>query len=150
ARLEIEETYKQHPEIEDEEIRQPIVIVGQGRSGTTLLQNLLNADPDNGAPLHWEMVFPCPPPDAATYETDPRMERAHALIDQWNRVTPTFATMHEFAGGIPMEDCVTMAMNFMAITWMDCFGQVPSYDAYMVQQDIRPALRWLERVLKLL
>src|SRR5262249_31129029 len=131
-------------------IRQPIIIVGQGRSGTTLLQNLLNAHPDNGAPLHWEMVFPCPPPDAATYETDQRIEQAHALIDQWNRVTPEFQSMHEFAGGIPMEDCVSMAMNFMSITWMDCFGQVPSYDAYVMRQDIRPTLRWLERVLKLL
>ncbi len=150
ARLQIEDAYSKHPEIEDETITQPIVIVGQGRAGTTLLQNLSNAHPDNGAPLHWEMVFPCPPPEAATYDTDPRIEKAHALIDQWNRVTPTFASMHEFAGGIPMEDNVTMAMNFMSITWMDCFGQVPSYDAYVMQQDIRPTLRWLERVLKLL
>jgi hypothetical protein len=150
ARLEIEEAYKQHPEIEDERIVQPMVIVGQGRSGTTLLQNLLNAHPDNGAPLHWEMVFPCPPPEAATYETDPRIEKAHALIDQWNRVTPTFASMHEFAGDIPMEDIVIQAMNFMAPTWLDCMGQIPSYDAWVFQQPVEPTLRYLERVLKLL
>lgn len=150
ARLQIEETYKRHPEIADEKIVQPFIIVGQGRSGTTLLQNLLDAHPDNGAPQHWEMVFPCPPPEAATYQTDPRIEKAHKLIDQWNRVTPTFASMHEFAGGIPMEDCVSIAMNFMSVTWMDTFGQVPSYDAYIWQQPVEPALRWLERVLKLL
>jgi len=150
ARLRIEDTYKQHPEIADETITQPLIIVGQGRSGTTLLQNLLNAHPENGAPLHWEMVYPCPPPEAATYHTDPRIEAAHALIDQWNRVTPEFASMHEFAGRIPMEDNVTMAMNFMAPTWLDCMGQVPSYDAYIFSQPVEPGLRWLERVLKLL
>jgi Sulfotransferase family len=150
ARLQIEDTYKKHPEIADEQITQPFIIVGQGRSGTTLLQNLLDSHPDNGAPLHWEMVFPCPPPEAATYRTDPRIDKAHQLIDQWNRVTPTFASMHEFAGGIPMEDCVTMAMNFMSPTWLDTFGQIPSYDAYIFQRPVEPALRWLERVLKLL
>src|SRR5262245_18819361 len=41
ARLQIEQTYKEHPEIDDEEIRQPIIIIGQGRSGTTLLHKLL-------------------------------------------------------------------------------------------------------------
>jgi hypothetical protein len=150
ARLQVEDTYKRHPEIADEKIVQPFIIVGQGRSGTTLLQNLLNAHPDNGAPLHWEQVFPCPPPEAATYETDPRIEKAHALIDQWNRVTPTFASMHEFAGGTPMEDIVIMSMNFMAPTWLDCMGQIPSYDAYIFQQPVEPALRYVERVLKLL
>ncbi len=150
ARLQIEETYTRHPEIADEQITQPLIIVGQGRSGTTLLQNLLNSHPDNGAPLHWELVLPCPPPESATYQTDARIEKAHKLIDQWNRVTPTFAAMHEFAGTIPMEDNVTMAMNFMSPTWLDCMGQVPSYDAYIFQQPVEPALRWLERVLKLL
>ncbi len=150
ARLQVEDTYKRHPEIADEEIVQPIIIVGQGRSGTTLLQNMLGAHPDNGVLMHWEMIFPCPPPEAATYETDPRIEKANALVDQWNRVTPTMASMHELAGDVPFEDCVPMAMNFMALSWMDCLGQVPSYDAYMMKRDIEPALRYHERVLKLL
>jgi len=150
ARLQVEDTYKRHPEIADEEIHQPIVIIGQGRSGTSLLQNVLAAHPDNGVLMHWEMVFPCPPPEKATYEIDPRIEKAHELIDQWNRVTPTMASMHELSGRVPFEDCVLMAMNFGAISWMDCLGQVPSYDAYIMAQDVEPALRYHERVLKLL
>ena len=150
ARLQIEDTYKQHPEIALQVIKQPFVIVGQGRSGTTLLQNLLNAHPDNGAPLHWELVFPCPPPEASTYRTDPRIAKAHALIDQWNRVTPTFASMHEFDSRLPMEDNIAMGMNFTSPTWMGVMGQIPSYDAYIFQQPAEPALRYLERVLKLL
>jgi hypothetical protein len=150
ARLQIEDTYKRHSEIEDEEIVEPIIIVGQGRSGTSLLQNVLGAHPDNGVLMHWEMVFPCPPPEREKYATDPRIAKADALIDQWNRVTPTMPSMHELRGYMPFEDCVVMAMNFMAISWMDCLGQVPSYDAYIMQQDIEPALLWHKRVLKLL
>ena len=65
-------------------------------------------------------------------------------------MTPTFASMHEFAGGIPMEDIVIQAMNFMAPTWLDCMGQIPSYDGWVFQQPAEPTLRYLERVLKLL
>jgi hypothetical protein len=150
ARLQVEDTYKRHPEIADEQIKQPMIIIGQGRSGTTLLQNVLGAHPDNGVLMHWEMMFPCPPPEKATYGADPRIEKADKLIDQWNRVTPTFPSMHELRGYVPFEDCILLAMNFMALSWMDCLGQVPSYDAYMMQQDIEPALRYHERVLKLL
>jgi len=150
ARLRVEETYKRHPEIADQQITQPMIIIGQGRSGTSLLQNVLGHHPDNGVLMHWEMVFPCPPPEAATYESDPRIAVADGLIDQWNRVTPTMPSMHELRGYMPFEDCILMAMNFGALSWMDCLGQVPSYDAYIMGQDIEPHLRYHERVLKLL
>lgn len=150
ARLQIAEAYKRHPEIENEEIVQPIFIVGQGRSGTSFLQNVLAEDPDNGAPRHWESMFPCPPPEKATYFSDPRIEKAHKLIDQWNRVTPTMPSMHEFAGHIPFECTAILAIAFMAPTWLDCLGQVPSFDAYYWKQDTVPSLRYHKRVLKLL
>jgi hypothetical protein len=150
ARLQIEDTYKRHPEIEDEEIVQPIIVVGQGRSGTSFLINMLAANPDNGALLHWEAMFPCPPPEKSSYHTDPRIKKAHRLIDQWNRVTPTIASMHEFAGHVPMEDCLILALNFMAPSWFGSLGQTAQYDAYMANQDIDPALRYHRRVLKLL
>jgi uncharacterized protein YneF (UPF0154 family) len=150
ARLQIEDTYKRHPEINDEQIRQPIIIVGQGRSGTSFLQNLLAADPDNGTLMHWEMMFPCPPPEKASYKTDPRIDKADKLVNQLNRVIPTMESMHELRGYMPFEDSVIMSINFMAPTWMDTIGQVPSYDAYIFQQDTSPAFRYHQRVLKLL
>ncbi|MET0658064.1 MAG: sulfotransferase, partial [Steroidobacteraceae bacterium] len=47
-RLRVEEEYRLHPEIADEQIEKPLLIIGQGRSGTSALQNLLSADPQNG------------------------------------------------------------------------------------------------------
>lgn len=150
ARLQIEDTYKRHPEIGDERIDSPIIIVGQGRSGTSFLENLLMQDPDNGVMRHWEAVYPCPPPEAATYHSDPRIAQAHAAIDQWNRVVPELASMHEFAADIPIDDCLMHAMNFMAPAWFISLGQVPSYDAYMATVPQEPALEYEKRVLKLL
>lgn len=150
ARLQIEETYKRHPEIDQEIIRQPIIVVGQGRSGTSLLTNVLAHDPNNGALMQWQATFPCPPPETASLATDPRIEQAHRLIEQWIRVTPTLATMHEFRGDLPMECTQILALAFRSQTWFDCLGQVPAYDRYMGGQDPDLALAYHERVLKLL
>jgi Sulfotransferase family len=152
GRLRIEDTYKRYPEIEDQQIRQPIVIVGQGRSGTSFMQNTLAHNPDFGALMHWAAMFPCPPPEKATYQTDPRIEKADKLVSQWTRVTPTLASMHELAGNLPFEDMSIMAFNFMAPSLFDCMGQVASYDALMFnpKRDWMPAFRYHQRVLKLL
>ena len=150
ARLLVEDTYKRHPEIANEQIAAPIIIVGQGRSGTSLLHNLLAAHPENGVARHWEQMFPVPPPELETYLTDPRIERADALLQQFNRVTPTMESMHEWGALVPMEDCVMLGMSFMSASWMDQLGQVASYDTWIFQQDLEPALRYEERVLKLL
>ena len=152
ARLRIEDTYKRHPEIDDEQIVQPVIIIGQGRSGTSFMQNVLAHNPDNGALMHWEAMFPCPPPEKATYKTDPRIAKADKLVTQWTRVTPTMASMHEFAGDLPFEDMSIQAINFMAPSCFDCMGQVASYDALVFNPawDWGPAFRYHKRVLKLL
>lgn len=96
ARLRIEDTYKQHPEIDDLELAPSMLIVGSGRSGTSAIQTLLGLDPDNAITKHWEALFPCPPPEAATYRTDPRIAIADRRMTQWNRVTPEIMSVHEF------------------------------------------------------
>lgn len=150
ARLRIEDTYKRYPEIGDERIVQPMFIVGQGRSGTSFLQNVLTANPDNKGLLQWEAMYPCPPPESATYRTDPRIAMAEKLIQQWNRVTPTMTSVHEFGATVPMEDCEILALNFMSPSWFGCFAQSPAYDAYMYKVDPLLPLRYHQRVLKLL
>jgi Sulfotransferase family len=150
ARLQVEDVYKRYPEIAGQEINRPLIIVGQGRSGTSFLQGLLASHPDNGTLTHWEETFPCPPPEAAHYARDPRIARSHQLITQWNRVAPEYATMHEVGGAVPFECCQVMAMSFMAQSWFDALGQVSAYDEFIAGQDPVPALEYHKRVLKLL
>lgn len=150
ARLQIEDTYKRHPEIEDEQIVQPFIIVGQGRSGTSFLLNMLAANPENGAIKAWEAIFPCPPPETATYLTDPRIPLGHKRIDQWNRVMPNIRAIHEYAGEIPIECAQFIAISFNSPMWFAMFGQVPTYDAFAAKLDPVATLQYYRRMLKLL
>ena len=149
ARLLIEDTYKKHPEIEDEVVAQPIVVMGQGRTGTSILLQILASDPDNGAIKTWEAMFPCPPPTKESYLTDSRIDKAHKLITQWERVVPALASMHEFTGEIPTECLQILALNFTS-SWLNLYAQVPTYNQYLSTIDWRGAFEYHKRVLKLL
>ncbi|MET0660542.1 MAG: sulfotransferase [Steroidobacteraceae bacterium] len=149
ARLRVEDTYKRHPEIEDVELAPLIQICGPGRSGTSALQNLLAHDPDNGTTLHWEALFPCPPPEAATYHTDPRIALADRRMTQWNRVTPEMESIHEFGGAMPTEITQITALSFQSV-WLIFCGFKPSYDAHLHTLSPVTALSYGRRVLKLL
>ena len=84
-RLKIIDTYKQHPEIADEVVDGPVVILGLPRTGTTALGNLVANDPQFRSLRTWESQAPTPPPEAATQYTDPRIAQAAegiAMIDQ--------------------------------------------------------------------
>src|SRR5581483_4210100 len=65
-RLKIENTYAQHPEIDDEVVGGPIFIIGLPRTGTTALSQLVAADPQFRSLRMWESQAPTPPPEAAT------------------------------------------------------------------------------------
>lgn len=150
ARLQVEDWYKRHPEIDEQEIKAPILIVGSGRCGTSAMQNLLSHDPDNGTPRHWEALLPTPPPETASYHSDPRITVADARMTQWNRVTPEIMSMHEFGGEMPTELIQIETLSFQSIAWLYLYGFVPSYIGYMAQRSAVPAFQYAKRVLKLL
>ena len=149
TRLNVAETLKRHPEIIEQHISAPMVIVGLPRSGTSILFELLAQDPEVGVPLTWEAIFPCPPPEQATYTTDPRIEHAHQLSTQWNRIVPEFSTMHEMGGNIPAECGHLMVGSFIS-DQIAALHQIPSYSAYCAQADYRPVYEYHKTLLKIL
>ncbi len=148
-RLEIEEAYRRHPEIEDEVVDAPIFIVGQARSGSSILFELLSRDSRFGAPANWEIMFPCPPPETATYRSDARIARAHHLLTQWHRVAPTFLSMHELGATIPNECRVAMNCTFISDNLTGVF-QIPSYYQWLMRADLSVPYAYYKRMLKLL
>ncbi len=149
TRLQVTELLKRHPEILKQPVPSPMFIVGLPRSGTSILYELLAQDPDVGVPLMWEALQPCPPPEAATYETDPRIAVADKIFTQWNRVAPEFATMHEMRGDIPAECGLLMAGSFIS-DHIASLHQTPSYSAWTATADFLPVYEYHKQILQIL
>ena len=133
ALLGIQAAFNEHPEISDEVIDKPVFIAGLSRSGTSILFELLAQDEQFGSPRHWEMMFPYPPPEAASYETDHRIEKAQHLVTQFNRAAPTLKTMHEIDARLPNECIIGQAASFIS-EYIPFLFQVPTFIGYMYTQ----------------
>ena len=81
-RLLIHDLLQRHPEIHDVQIREPIIVAGLPRSGTTHLLNLMAADSRLRSLPLWESYEPVPVPGEELLEdgTDPRYQRC---ADAW-------------------------------------------------------------------
>ena len=151
AKLQIEDSYKRHPEIGEELIEKPLFIIGQGRTGTSVLQNMLAADPHNGVTTDWEAFYPCPPPEADSYHRDPRIGKTEQVLSRLRRVIPEIDSMHEFRATLPTENIHMHCLNFQSPAWFNSFGgQVAGYNRYMEKRGALSAFQYEKRVLKLL
>ena len=148
-RLQVTETYRLHPEIGDERVVGPMFIIGLPRSGTSILHELLACDPAHRVPLSWEARFPCPPPEAASYETDPRIAMAEEVFTFWNELVPEYRTMHEMGARIPCECVWLTAPSFVSEEFLGR-QKIPSFGAWYAQADLRPAYAYHHKMLKLL
>jgi hypothetical protein len=147
-RLEINRWYREHPEIDDQEIRAPIFSVGMVRTGTTALSFLLDEDPDNRSLLHWQAMFPCPPPETARLHDDPRITQAEAAMGITGMAGEDRKLIENLPDG-PAECLYLLGMDFKSGHFEGMFN-VPSYHDWLFAQDLTSAYEWHRRVLKLL
>jgi len=149
-RLWFEEYRKRYPEIATQSIRQPLFIISLARSGTTLLHRLLAQDPENRTPLSWELMFPIPPPERATYETDERIARAERELRLFTLfLAPKLRLVHEVDARLPEECLMIMAFSFRSFQFTSMYN-LPSYQEWMEQHDLGPAYAYHRRVLQTL
>ncbi len=148
-RLAVEATLVRHPEIAAQPIEAPVVITGLGRTGTTLLHDLLAQDPAVRVPMQWELMYSVPAPDASSYASDPRIERVRREIGVRGEVDPAFPTMHELAADLPTECIYILAHQFASHMFVGEFN-VPSYAVWLVTADLEPAYAYHRRFLQLL
>jgi hypothetical protein len=121
---------KTWPEIANEKIVRPVFIVGMPRTGTTILHDILAVDPDNKAPMTWEAMFPSPPPEAASFATDPRIAACAATFPGVDAQIPAFKAMHPMGAELSQE-CVTMMGEAMCTPLFHNQFRVPSYEDWV-------------------
>jgi hypothetical protein len=131
-----------HPEIGAADVAPPIVIIGQGRTGTTILHDLMAQDPATRVPRTWEVDRPCPPPETATYETDPRIGEVDETLDGLDLVLPGFRAMHPMGARLAQECVRITASDFRSLIFPTQY-RVPSYVEWLLNEaDMAPAYRW--------
>ena len=149
ARLAVEETYRLHPEIDDEEIGGPVFVIGLPRTGTTALSQLVAADPQFRSLRVWESGSPVPPPEKDSEHTDPRIAITEGHLALMNEAFPLMQTMHHTEATTPTECQDLMGMSFRTAHF-DGFARVPSYLDWVIDTDMAETYRYHRRVLRLL
>jgi len=149
-RLQLEAYHQQYPEIGAEPIRSPIIMMGMGRSGTTILHELLALDPRNRIPATWEVDMPFPPPEKDSYESDPRIDIIQKRLDRTDSIIPDFKSIHRMGARLPQE-CVRITTGEFASMIFGTTYEVPSYSNWMLEEaDLAPAYEYHRRFLQLL
>jgi hypothetical protein len=149
-RLQVEDWYRRHPEIDEQEIIAPLIGLGLPRTGSTAMGFLLGEDPAVRSLRVWEATAPCPPPEKATEHTDPRIEIARRSLERRNESFPRMKAMYPSSATGPTECHSLQAMDFKTHLFQ-ALVQIPSYSEWINHEaDLVPTYQYVKRVLKLL
>jgi Sulfotransferase family len=141
-RLRITKWRREHPAIAAAPVKQPIFIVGQPRTGTTILFDLLAQDPDLRPPLTWEVDAPWPVPQPETYDSDPRIAQIQANLEMSELIVPGLLAHHPMGALMPQEDVRIWAGQFCSMIFPVQY-RLPSYSRWLLYDaDHRNAYRY--------
>ena len=146
-RLRAQEWMRRHPEILEETITAPIVVVGMMRSGTTLLQRLLAADPRLHCARGWEVVEAAPKLDYDFTGDDPRIAVSEAREAKSRELAPELFAIHPMYAREAEEEIVFLADTFLSHV-PESGAHLPKYRSWLDAQDFAPAYTYLHRMLQ--
>jgi Sulfotransferase family len=148
-RLRTQEWIRRHPEILQERIAAPTVVVGMMRSGTTLLQRLLAADPRFNCAHGWEVVEAAPRLDHHFTGVDPRIAVSEAREAKSRELAPELFVIHPMYAREAEEEIVFLADAFLSHV-PESGADLPHYRSWLDEQDFTPAYDYLHRMLQFL
>jgi hypothetical protein len=147
-RLQITAWRNEHPAVAEEQISRPIVIVGQPRTGTTILYDLLAQDPELRAPLTWEVDAPLPLPRPETYDTDPRIAETQATLEMSELIVPGLMAFHPMGARVGQECVRIFSGEFVSMIFSVQY-RLPSYYKWLLYgAEHRPAYSYHRKFLQ--
>jgi Sulfotransferase family len=147
--LRVTDWAKAHPEVADERIVAPVVVIGMFRAGTTFLSNLLDQDRANRPLLRWESSDSTPPPSPADHRVGPRVDEARAAGEALEALNPAVRAIHHEEADGPTECIAVMSQDFKSLSW-EAITNVPTYGAWLRAADQRSAYEYHRTVLRVL
>ncbi|MEE8428701.1 MAG: sulfotransferase [Gammaproteobacteria bacterium] len=139
----------QRPELLERPIERPVFVFGIPRTGTTLLNNLLAADPARRSPLTWEIDDPVPPPTTEKLYTDPR---AVARLEEEHKMLAAHPEMGKYyrSSAIYPNECVYFMAHDFKTLMLEARGKLPNYRDWLFQTDMTSAYQYHKRFLQVL
>lgn len=141
--LRMQAFFAAYPEIKEQEIVAPVVIIGLQRTGTSKLFRNIAADPQWNALYTWLAVNPIPPDGWRSGSPDPRLAQARA----WCENRKWLGKAHGFYAEEPEMEALLMLHTFMI---NNPARLMPKHQAWLEQADFSPCYRHLKRQLKFL
>ena len=148
-RLKITNHLETHPELLARKIERPVFVFGVPRTGTTLLSNLLAADPNRRSPLTWEIDDPVPPATTATLYSDPRAVARLAQEKAMLAANPEMGKYYRNSAVYPNECIFFMQSDFTTLNW-ESKGKLPNYKDYIFSTDTTSTYEYHKRFLQVL
>ena len=148
-RLRVSDYLRQNPELLTRAVERPVFVMGVPRTGTTLMSNLLAADPARRSPLTWEIDDPVPPATSATLRSDPRavarLAQEKAMLD----ANPDMGKYYRGSAIYPNECVFFMAHDFKTLM-IESKGVLPEYKEFIFSCDMTSAYQYHKKFLQLL
>jgi hypothetical protein len=151
TRLRIHDLLCRHPEIRDEPIERPIIVVGLPRSGTTHLVNLIAADQRLRSIPLWEGYEPVPDPREAPGPdgVDPRWRRCQQAWEGMQMTAPLVAAMHPMEPDSVHEELELELPDFSSYN-LEWIARCPQWRDYYLAHDQTPHYHFMRTGLQIL
>ena len=157
VRLQIAAYVREDPGVREEQIIEPVIVIGAPRTGTTALHALLAADHRHRVPLGWELLRPVPPPLVGL--EDGRLALADLELRLPQTVSGGLESIHAYSGRMHKECLSAMSFTFRSeefvsrysttryIDWLHRCDMTPAYEMHrlvlQILQRRQPTSRWV-------
>lgn len=143
SRLRMQEFFTRHPEIEEQEVTAPVIIIGLQRTGTSKLFRNIAADPQWNVLYTWQAINPIPPEGWEPGMPDTRLAEAEVWCEQQRYMSKA----HTFEARAPEMEALLLSQSLMVNSGALL---IPSFSAWLESADFRPLYHQLKRQLQFL
>ena len=149
ARLYTQRGFAGAPPAHAPPIREPLVITGIPRTGTTALHKLLSMDPQFQGLEHWLADYPMIRPPRSTWPANPAFQASRAGLEAFFVAMPQLRKAHDMVAD-EVGECLDILRQSFVSNRFGAGIHVPSYDEWFFAQSEMPSYQRYADVLRLI
>jgi hypothetical protein len=139
-RIAIHDHLQNNPDVLQQRIPRPLIVTGQPRTGSTMLQRLLAQDANCHSLTFWKACRPVLPAQTETPDSDPRVAEAESYLRWFHKLAPQCNSIHPMHPTYPEECTLLLRNTFVSMAFL-VYGPVERYGEWYWSVDRHPAYR---------